>query len=275
MNHPIVCLTIDFDALSLWLAKGLSTATPLSRGEFGVVGARRLLALLAKKSIRATWFIPGHTIETFPDVCREIHTAGHEIGHHGWTHTAPAALSLDEEISELDRGNEAIKGITGQYATGYRSPSWDLSDNTVDLLISRGFKYESSMMGNDYMPYRVRVGDHTPEHEPATFGALSDLIEMPVSWSLDDFPHFEYFRAGPAFVPGLQNASNVLENWYEDFLYLKESIDWGVITYTLHPFVIGRGHRMRMLEKLIDRLSSDGARFLPMREAAELASSRI
>ena len=74
----LVCLTFDFDAVSPWIFRGETSPTALSRGEFGVVGARRLLALLRRRGIRATWFVPGHTIETYPDVCRSVHAAGHE-----------------------------------------------------------------------------------------------------------------------------------------------------------------------------------------------------
>ena len=67
MARRIVCLTFDFDAVSGWISRGLTSPTPMSRGEFGLVGARRILALLAEYDIRATWFIPGHTIESFSE----------------------------------------------------------------------------------------------------------------------------------------------------------------------------------------------------------------
>jgi peptidoglycan-N-acetylglucosamine deacetylase len=89
MPRHLVCLTFDFDALSLWIARGMTTPTPISQGEFGAVGAERILALLASHAIPATWFIPGHTIETYPALCTRIYAAGHEIGHHGYAHEAP------------------------------------------------------------------------------------------------------------------------------------------------------------------------------------------
>jgi len=274
MKAPHVCLTFDFDAISLWLARSMSSPTPISRGEFGAVGALRLVEFLKKHQITTTWFIPGHTLETYPDVCREVFHAGHEIGHHGWTHVAPNNMTLEEEKRGLIRASESIKTLTGQYPAGYRSPSWDLSDNTVDLLLEHGFTYDSSMMGHDYVPYYVRQGDVLDPVEPAVFGKPSSLLEMPVSWSLDDYPHFEFTRVGQSILPGLMNANSVLENWVEDFLYLKESIDWGVITYTFHPFVIGRGHRMRMLERLIQKLKAENAEFVTMSQAAKLYRQR-
>jgi hypothetical protein len=83
MARHLVCLTFDFDAISLWVARGMTTPTPISRGEFGVVGAERILDLLRRHGISSTWFIPGQTLETYPEVCARIHAEGHEIGHHG------------------------------------------------------------------------------------------------------------------------------------------------------------------------------------------------
>jgi peptidoglycan/xylan/chitin deacetylase (PgdA/CDA1 family) len=91
---------------------------------------------------------------------------------------------------------------------------------------------------------------------------------MPVSWTLDDYPHFEFIRTGSILLPGLANANAVLGNWIDDFLYMRRDCEWGVITYTCHPFVIGRGHRMMMLERLVLRLLEEGAVFLTMDEAA-------
>jgi len=265
----IVCISFDFDAISGWITRGMGTPTPVSRGEFGVIGAARILALLKKHAIPATWFIPGHTLETYPEACGRVLEAGHEIGHHGWTHRPPASLSREEEEAELARANEEIKKLTGRYARGYRSPSWDLSPHSVELLLKHGFYYESSMMGNDHSPYRVRLGDRIELQKPAVFGKESRLIEMPVSWSLDDYPHFEFVRTQSSVLPGLKDAGGVLANWIDDFLYMKRETDWGIITYTFHPFVIGRGHRMMALEGLVDRLAAEGAEFMRMDAAAE------
>ena len=264
MSTYTVCLTFDFDTMSGFIARGLTTPTPLSRGEFGLVGARRILALLLANRIRATWFIPGHTIESFPDACRRVHAAGHEIAHHGWTHVPPANLSREQEEWNLVRGNEAIRMITGEAARGYRSPSWDLSPNTIELLQSHGFLYDSSLMGHDYQLYRCRIGDVIELEKPAVLGPETDLVEMPISWSTDDYPHFEYMRMPNMLAPGLNWAGGVLENWYDDFDYMTRIGDSGVLTYTCHPFVIGRGHRMLMLERLIEKLKSRGAVFRTM-----------
>ena len=268
MPRHLVCLTFDFDVVSGFMARGMTTPTPMSRGEFGLVGARRILALLKKYDIKATWFVPGHTLESFPDNCRELHEAGHEIAHHGWTHVPPANLTREQEEAEMVRANAAIKKLTGKYARGYRSCSWDLSANTVELLLKHGFLYDTSMMGHDTTPYFARIGDRIDLHQPFVFGKPTSLIELPISWTLDDYPHFEFVRTPTSILPGLSPASGVLENWVNDFTYMTRTEDWGVITYTCHPFVIGRGHRMMMLEELIKTVRAGGAEFATMEAVA-------
>lgn len=268
MPRRIVCLTFDFDAVSGWIARSMTTPTPMSRGEFGLIGARRILALLKKYNIRSTWFIPGHTIESFPDHAAEVVEAGHEIAHHGWTHVPPAAMKKEEEEAELVRGIETIRKLSGHAPRGYRSPSWDLSPHTVDLLLKHGIRYDSSMMGGDYEPYWARHGDQAELQKPLVLGKPTRLVEMPISWHLDDYPHFEFVRTPNSVLPGLMNGRGVLQNWTDEFLYMTRAVeDWGVLTYTFHPFVIGRGHRMLILEELITRLLEMGAVFLAMEDA--------
>ena len=113
MARHIACLTFDFDAVSGFITQGLHTPTPISRGEFGVVGAERMLGLLDRHGIKSTWFIPGHTLETYPDMSERVVAAGHEIGHHGWTHTTLVQMSRDEEEAGLVRANTVIVKISG------------------------------------------------------------------------------------------------------------------------------------------------------------------
>jgi len=270
MARHLVCLTFDFDVLSAWIFRDQTTPTSLSRGEFGLIGAERILGLLEKHHLKSTWFIPGHTIDTFPEICKRVHDQGHEIGHHGYLHEPPASLgSRDEEAAVLERGNEAIRRLTGHYATGYRSPSWDLSPFSVELLLHYNFQYDSSMMAKDYEPYYARQGDRILPDGRVEWGQATRLIEMPISWSLDDFPHFEYRRTEHWLQEGLQPTSGVLENFVDDYHYMHQTTDWGVLTYTFHPQVIGRGHRMLMLERLIQTVRDHGATFVRMDEAMD------
>ncbi len=267
MATHLVCLTFDFDNVSPAVARGQTTPTMMSRGHFGVVGAERLLELMHRRGVPSTWFIPGHTLESYPDACAAVHAAGHEIGHHGWTHRPPASLSREEEDEELSRGNASIRALTGKNARGYRSPSWDLSPHSIDLLLEHGFLYDSSLMGHDYLPYPAPRPDEAPLLEPVRFGEPTRLVEMPISWSLDDFPAFEFSLTRGGLLPGLMNAELVGQNWLADFRYMQARYDWGVITYTMHPHVIGRGHRMLMLEQLVDRIWGSGGRFVTMEAA--------
>lgn len=274
MPTSIVTIGFDFDAMSGFISRGMTSPTPISRGEFGPMAVPRILALLAKYKISSTWFIPGHTLETYPDQCRAVFDAGHEIGHHGWTHVPPNDLTREQEEEGLVRANAQIKKLSGQFARGYRSPSWDLSPHSVELLLKHGFMYDSSMMGSDHHPYRVRQGDVITLEQPAVFGQPTRLIEMPVSWTLDDYPHFEFIRTKQTLLPGLMNANLVLENWINDFLYMKATESWGILNYTFHPFVIGRGHRMLALEKLLKTLSDEGAQFMTIEQAARAYDRR-
>ena len=275
MPRPIVCLTFDFDTQCGFIARGLTSPNPLSRGEFGVIGSRRLLSFLKARDIRATWFIPGFTIESWPRECEAVVAGGHEVAHHSWAHIPPATQSREEEEADLLRANEAIERLTGQKARGYRSASWDLSENTVELLLKHGFRYESSLMGSDYLPYRARRGDVAKLGEPFKFGEETALIEMPISWSLDDFPHFEFLRMPSSLMPGLQSPRTVMQTWLDEFTYMKRSVDWGVLTYTMHPYVIGRGSRMLALEEMVDTMMREGAVFMTMEDAAKEAEQQL
>ncbi len=267
MPELLICITFDYDNVSSTIARGATTPTLLSRGEFGLVGAHRILDLLRVEGVPSTWFIPGHTIESYPASVATIRDAGCEIGHHGWTHRVPATLTRDGEEEELVRGLEAIHTLTGKAPAGYRSPAWDLSPHSVELLLKYGFQYDSSLMGHDTLPYQVRQGDKVTLLQPMVFGADTSLVELPIHWSLDDYPHFEYSRSEAGIMPGLMNAGLVLENWLGDFAWMKRMAAWGVLTYTFHPHIIGRGHRMLVLERLIRGLRDQGATFVTMEGA--------
>lgn len=275
MPRHIICLTFDFDTQSGFIARGMTTPTPLSRGEFGAMASGRILRFLKERGIRATWFIPGFTIESWPRESAAVVEAGHEVAHHSWSHIPPAEQTREEEEADLVRANEAIARLSGRKARGYRSPSWDLSAHTIDLLLAHGFLYDSSLMGADYQPYRARRGDVARLGEPYRFGEETWLIELPISWSLDDFPHFEFLRQPTSVLASLQPARAVMQNWLDEFLYMKQTTDWGILTYTMHPYVIGRGYRMLALGELVDRLAREGAQFMTMEDAAREAQQRL
>lgn len=256
-HQHTVCLSFDFDAISLW-AGSFGTTSPgmVSRGEFGVVGARRILELLERYELPSTWFVPGHTAETYPDLVAAVHDLGHEIGHHGYCHENPSRLSPDDERRILDKGIKVLESLTGTTPRGYRSPAWDMSSNTVALLVESGFLYDSSLMAQDFEPYWCRQDDKFDPEGPYRFGPLAPLVELPVSWELDDFPMFEYVSLPQKLYPGLRPAEHVWSVWAGDFAYMREYVPAGVFTLTMHPQVIGRGHRMLFLERFLEHLRS-------------------
>jgi peptidoglycan-N-acetylglucosamine deacetylase len=268
MRRHIACLTFDHDHMSGFIARGMTTPTPISRGEFDLVAIPRIVKLLARYNVKGTFFTPGHTIESAWQSVETYVDAGHELAHHGWTHRPPATVERAEEEEEIVRGNEVIKKISGRTARGYRSPSWDLSLHTIELLLKHGIQYDSSLMGDDYDCYFARQGDIVELKKPFVRGRETTLVEMPISWSLDDFPYFEYMRnPNGAIQQGLSNATQVLENFIDDFVYMTRIRDRGILTYTFHPHVVGRGHRMMMLERLILKLLEHGAVFMTMEQA--------
>ncbi|WP_197029449.1 polysaccharide deacetylase family protein [Paracoccus pantotrophus] len=263
-------MTFDFDAVSLWVSTfRQTTATPVSRGEFGAnVGLERVLSLLDRKGITATFFVPAHTAVSFPDQTRAILAAGHEIAMHGYCHESPVGLSREDEASLLDRTLVKLRSVLGQDFTplGYRSPAWDMTNNTVELLAERGFLYDSSMMSDDFSPYRARIGDEVDE-ELFRPGPQSSLIEMPVAWELDDFPYFAY-TPRPLFG-AMRNPNDVLACWMAEFDYCHRHVKDGVFTLTMHPQIIGRGPRLEMLEQLIDHIAAQqGTAFRTLAETA-------
>ncbi len=269
-----VCLTFDFDAISVWTGT-FHTRSPsaVSRGEFGKVGAERLLSILGQQQLPSTWFIPGHTADAFPATVEAIAAAGHEIGHHGYFHARPKDAAAEKE--DFDRALDVLRRVTGRAPAGYRSPAAGLMPSTLQCLLDHKFLYDSSMMGNDFVPYYCRIGDQAPADGPFVWGKPTNLVELPFTWGLDDFPIFEHVWTRTGVNPGLASPSHVYEIWAGDFDYLYDCLGEGVYILTMHPQAIGRGHRLLMLERLLDHIRDrDGVEFKTMAEvAAEFRSA--
>lgn len=277
----IVCLSFDFDAISSWITNWKQTSpTPFSRGEFAATtGVPRILDLLRRNDIRATFFVPGHTARTFPREVNAIHDAGHEIAAHSDMHATPVAMTLEDEIADFDASERSLSAITGIRPRGYRSPAWDLSANTLNLLEERGYIYDSSLMTRDFSLFAPRTGDRIEPDGTVVFGRETGLVEIPISWELDDYVYFQ-FLVRPQMA-GLRNPENVGQIWAAEYDYCANSVDDGVFTLTMHPEVIGRGPRMVMLEKLIDHMRShkevsfETMSAVAERELVRRASARI
>ena len=250
MSEPrLTCaLTFDFDAQSVWIGSYKSkNPSEISRGEFGAVAIPRILALLERHGVPGTFCIPGHTACGYPDLVKAIHDAGHEIAHHGWVHENPADFDEAGERANMEKGFEALHKACGVRPVGYRSPAWDFSERTPDILREFGFSYDSSLMGDDYTPYYMRSGDQAPADAPYVFGRHIDVLELPITWTLDDFPYFELDSTGS----GLKPTSQVEEIWRDEFTFAYQHVPGGLFNLTMHPQVIGRGHRLMMLDRLV------------------------
>ncbi len=242
-----VALTVDYDAMSDGIRRG-DPPVKLSHAEFGPrVGAPRLLELFARESIPTTWFVPGHTLVTFPESTEAIVAGGHELATHGWYHEDFAELSRDETRAVLERSRDAVAAVSGAAPQGFRAPYWSLGGQTLELVEAAGYRYDSSLMAGDARPYRVRHGDRHSVAEGTTWGREGALLEVPVYWAMDDWPHFE---PGPSRV-GLSAPSTVLEIWTEELRWAWDHEPGGLLMVTFHPECIGRGHRMRLVERFI------------------------
>lgn len=251
MSRGTVCLTFDFDAISLWMSRALATPGPVSRGEFGAYVIPRILELLRRHEVPATFFVPGHTLETYPEPCAAIVESGHEIALHGYAHEPVSTLDEHAEFAVNQRSAALIEKLTGTAPAGHRTPSFDFTEHTIDILTKLGLEYDSSLMGTDYEPYLARMGDECPSDAPFRFGPPSSVVELPVSWTLDDYPHLEFVRTPGYVMPGLQDAHAMFGRFLIDVRYMADHVADGVTTVTLHPQVIGRGARMAALEGFI------------------------
>jgi peptidoglycan/xylan/chitin deacetylase (PgdA/CDA1 family) len=258
MPRLTVALTFDHDSLSDGIRRG-DAPVKLSHAEFGHrVGVGRILDLLSKEEIPSTWFVPGWTLETYADDTRDILQNGHELACHGWFHEDFSEVETRDQEVVLERSVEAVRAVTGALPAGFRAPYWALGPETLDLVAAAGFVYDSSLMADDYRPYRVRRGDRHSLTDGSTFGEEGLLLEVPISWALDDWPHFE---PGPN-RDGLSAPSKVLEIWEGELRYAHHHAENGLLTLTMHPECIGRGHRMTMLESFIRAAKSlDGVVF--------------
>ena len=255
------CITFDLDAESPLLYEHPETARQLDVMTHQAYGPRtavpRLLRLLDRHGLRATFFVPGYTAERWPSAVRSIRDAGHEIAHHGYLHEGSRDADPDTEERRLLRGLEALDAVAGVRPIGYRAPNWEASYALPAILARHGFRYDSGLMDADH-PYRLAVG---PEPGAAT------IVELPVHWALDDWEAYNY-------LPGLTGSgviaspTEVLERWSLELDALVA--EHGLFVLTNHPFVSGRASRAAALERLIERArATDG---LWMATCAEVAA---
>lgn len=258
-----VKLSFDVDGETLFTdgPEGKDWAWPRSvaYGRFGPRrGVDRILELLDRKGVRATFFIPAKIALNYPEMFRKVDREGHEIGHHGFDHELFSKYTIEEQRDIIRRSQRVFEDLIGKRAVGYRTPSGDFKGKTPDLLMEEGFLYSSSMRKDD-RPYRTVIN-----------GAESSLIEIPAKWELDDYPYFSYdfYPAMPIGHDRISGYGSTLENWKMEFDgYYKYGLCYVIM---FHPQIIGRPGRIRLLEELINYIQSfDGVWFATGAEIAE------
>jgi peptidoglycan-N-acetylglucosamine deacetylase len=267
MPKSILCaFSIHCDAVAGWLGSygGEDSPGDISRGVFAAeVGMPRLLELFRRFGMTQSWFIPGHTIESFPKECEMVAKAGHEIGLHGYSHENPLALSYEQEEAIFDKSIGLIKKISGKSPTGYVAPWWEVAENSIKILVKNGVAYDHSLMHHDCVPYYVRVGDEwTPIDyskpastwmKPYTKGKETDLVEIPASWHLDDLPPMMFMKKFPN-SHGYVNPRDMEDLWRDHFDFIYREYDYAVVPMTIHPDVSGKPQVLMMLERLIGHM---------------------
>jgi peptidoglycan/xylan/chitin deacetylase (PgdA/CDA1 family) len=239
------CLTFDLDAEAAVLTADINSVnrmSPMSHQAYGpLAGVPRILDLLDRNNVRATFFVPGYSAHRYPSVVRAIAEAGHEIAHHSYFHENTIGMDAATEADMIDLGLEALQDVAGVRPAGYRAPMWEMTYSTPRLLAERGFLYDSSLMDSDH-PYRLAVGD-----------SGASLIEIPAFWGLDDWEQY-------AFLPDLigsgviESPAKALEMWTLE-LEAMHAIG-AAFVLTCHPFLSGRPARARALELLIDKMAA-------------------
>ncbi|MBO1754561.1 polysaccharide deacetylase [Allobranchiibius sp. CTAmp26] len=234
----------------------------MSHQQYGpAVAVPKLLGMLEHHEVKATFFVPGFTADLHPDLVRRIRDHGHEIGHHGWLHEQTTALTDAQEEEMIDRGLESL-GRLGITPVGYRAPWWEYNYRTTDMLLSRGFEYDSSLLDDD-VPYRFT----------SDASATGSLVEIPVDWALDDWEQF-------AFYPGwtgsgvIESPRKALQMWSEEASVAAHAGNCFVLTN--HPFISGRPSRLNALSALIEHVKGlDGAWITTLQDIARHTASVI
>ena len=258
------CLTFDMDAEAAVLTADISSISrmsPMSHQSYGpLVGVPRILALLKRHGVTATFFIPGYSAHRYPDVVRAVAEAGHEIAHHSYFHENTVGMDAKTEGDMLDLGLRALRDVAGVRPQGYRAPMWEMNYHTPALLAERGFRWDSSLMDADH-PYVLAVDGAAP----------GSLVEVPVSWGLDDWEQY-------AFLPGLigsgviESPAKALEMWTLELDAMHRL--GAAFVLCCHPFLSGRPSRAQALERLIERMKAlDGLWITTVGEVARHTAS--
>jgi peptidoglycan-N-acetylglucosamine deacetylase len=283
MAKEIICaFGTDIDSVAGWIGSygGGDSPSDIQRGVFASeVGNIRLLRLFKKYGLKTTFFIPGHSIETFPKEVDAIVEAGHEIGAHGYLHENPVAMTPTQEEAVLVKCIDLIEKVSGKKPRGYVAPWWEMSNATAALLQKYGFQYDHSQGYRDFQPFYARVGDtwnvidYTKTAEewmhPLKHGKEIDLVEIGANWYVDDLPPMMFMKKAPN-SHGFVSPRAVEEIWKDAFDWVYREMDYAVFAFTIHPDVAGRPQVFLMLERLIEHINNhSGTKWMTFEEIAE------
>jgi len=248
-----VNISFDYDSNSALVRREPLDVVAQSRGRFAPnVAIGRILDLLDEHDIKATFFTPGWTIDMFTESCHEIVSRGHEMAAHGYLHERLAELSWENERGVFEKCAQSFEKL-GVKPEGFRAPYWLISDRTLSLIQELGFRYDSNFMDND-MPYMLEWR-----------GKDTGLVELPVEWMLDDWPHFETNRMTPP---------QVYEIWSPEFEGIYELGRY--FGLTCHPQCIGRVSRLKVLDRLLTEMEEKGdVWFASCKEVADWTRKKL
>ncbi|KAK0926531.1 hypothetical protein LTR91_002149 [Friedmanniomyces endolithicus] len=284
-KRVLVGYGIDVDAVANWI--NTTTGAPqnptnVSRGVYGAtVGIDRLLILFAKSNIKATFFTPAHSLESFPSQIAKIRDAGHEIGLHGYTHEYISQLSAQQQQDVLSRSIDVLtKFCGGRRPRGYTAPAWSTSKELIPQLEAAGVVYDHSFMHHDFQPYFAPDGretwvetDHAKAAEawmsPMTRIRPSWVVEIPANWHLDDRPPLQPIPGRPG-AQGFVDTSVVEKLWLEQFDFAYREYETFIFPMSIHPQVSGKPHVILMHERIIAYINKhEGVEWMPLEDMAK------
>lgn len=238
-------LTFDVDGESSVLFDAPDAAGRLSimsHQAYGPrVGVPRILGILERHGVHATFFVPGFTADRYPEIVRAIAEGGHEIAHHGYLHESVSSLTSEQEEDVLLRGIDSLERASGRRPVGWRGPMWEVNHETPALLAKHGFRYDSSLMDAD-KPYVLRVGADA---------SAPTLVEVPVHWGLDDGEQYAWLP-GIWEGDGIASPRKLLEMWTLEFNAIVAS--GGCFVPTIHPCLSGRPSRAAAVDQLVSTI---------------------